>query len=246
MVRAVLVVSFALGLVLARPAAAEVELRMSDVRASAPLGSLARGRLRLWLATHVEICQIDAAKSRPIAGDLVVHLEVGARAAPRITVAAGGKMPRAVASCLARNLRKVAFAELAPALTWDGRLTIDPAGPSIAVAVESLDSALDDFVIRSVMRAALEEPAPCMTAFFTAAPPISAVVVATFDATGVHVAESTADPGGAVACVAQQLAAVRLPADQLRRARLRISLLRPTTEIDPSVPTLTVGPAAKP
>jgi|GEM_PF-5371819 len=218
-------------LVVAGRAVAAPRMQVVDARSSVELDAVARGRLRLWLGTHVEICQIDT-KQRTLAGDLTVHLDVAPKRATKVTVAAAHKMPRSVAACLARSLRGVGFGDLAPRLVWDGTLHLDPDGPSIEVAVESLYSKLDEVVVRSAIVAALEQPAACMTAFFTATPVVSAVVIAKLDADGAHVTESTADPGGAVACVTSLLQPVVWPKDDWHGARLRISLLRPTTATD--------------
>jgi hypothetical protein len=218
-------------LALAGSAAAAPPMWVMEPRSSVALDALARGRLRLWLGTHVEICRIDT-KQRTLTGDLKVHLDVAPRRGTKVTVAATHRMPRAVAACLTRNLRSVRFGELASRLVWDGTLHLDPSGPSIEVAIESLYSKLDEVVVRSAVVAALEQPAACMTRFFTATPVGSAVVIAKLDVDGAHVTESTADPGGAVACVASLLDPLVWPKDQWQGAQLRISLLRPTAEVD--------------
>jgi hypothetical protein len=218
-------------LALAGRAAAAPAMWVVGAKSSVELDALARGRLRLWLGTHVEICRIDA-RSSALKGELKVQIDVAPKRATKVSVISAGRMPKAVAACLARNLREVSFGELAPRLVWDGTLRLDPDGPSIEATVQSLYGKLDDFVVQSVVLAALDQPAECMTRFFTAQPVVSAVLVATFDADGAHVAESTADPGGAVACVASLLAPVAWPDELLRGAKLRIALLRPTTAVD--------------
>lgn len=224
-----------------RAAAAPPAMRVVDVKASTELDALARGRLRLWLGTHVEICVIGT-KPAALKGDLKVHLEVAPRRAVKVSVTAAGPMPKAMATCLARNLRRVTFRELAPALVWDGTLRLDPEGPSIEVTVQSLYGKLEGFVAQSVVLAALDQPAECMAKFFAAQPVISAVVVATIDAGGAHVVESTADPGGAVACVTSLLAPVAWPEQLVRGATLRIALLRPTAEPDDGANVIREGP----
>ena len=216
---------------LAGRAGAAPPMRVMESRASVELDAVARGRLRLWLGTHVEICRIDT-KQRSLTGDLRVHIDAAPKRATKVTVAAAHGMPKAVAACLTRSLRGVGFADLAPRLVWDGTLHLDPEGPSIEVDVESLYSKLDEVVVRSAIVAALEQPAACMTTFYAATPVVSAVVIAKLDADGAHVSESTSDPGGAVACVASLLDPLVWPKDDWQGARLRISLLRPTSAVD--------------
>ena len=213
-------------------------MQVVDAKASVELDPLARGRLRRWLGTHVEICQIDTKLPAPT-GDLKLHLDVAPKRATKVTVTG---TPKPMAGCLTRHLRSVRFADLAPSLVWDGTLHLDPDGPWIEVAVDSMSGRLDAAEVRSAILAALEQPAACMTKFFAATPVLSAVVIAKLDATGAHVTASTADSDDTVACVASLLDPLVWPADQRPDARLRISLLRPTTKTDgaPFVDALTV------
>lgn len=226
-----------------RSMADTLPMRVLDARSSVELDALARGKLRLWLGTHVDICRRNA-RLRELDGSLKIHIDVAPRRAPRVTVAAAGKMPRSVAGCVARDLRGVSFSELAPRLVWDGTLRLDPGGPIIEVNAQSVYGKLYGFEVESVVLAALEQPAECMTQFFAAEPEVSAVVIAKIDADGVHVTESTADPGGAVACVTSLLAPVTWPDEIARGAQLRIALLRPTTEVGEDVLSAEPLPAA--
>lgn len=222
-------------LALASPAAA-APLRVVDAKASVELTPLERGRMRLWLATHVDICQTNTQQAAAH-GDLTVKIDVAPGRAPRVTVGAVHDMPKAMATCLTRDLARVGFGDLAPRFTWTGTLQLDP-DDSIEAKVESLDAKLDDVVVRSTVLAALDPPADCLQRFFTAKPTLSAVLVAKLDATSAQVTEATAGTDGTAACVASLLQGLRWPQGLLHGATLRIWLLRTTTEVDPATPVL--------
>lgn len=234
-------------LALASPAAAAPPaMRTTEWNSSVELDALARGRLRLWLGTQIQICESEA-KQQDLQGALKIHLDI----APKhidVKVTPSGKIKKAVAACLTRNLRKVGFADLAPSFTWDGAFQFDANGPSIEVNVQSLYGKLYGFVAESVVMAAIDQPADCMTKFFTADPVMSAVLIVTFDADGAHVKESTADPGGAVDCVTSLLAPITWPSELLRGAKLRVALLRPTAiePNDASINVITADPPSPP
>lgn len=235
-----------LSFVFAAKAAAAPIAQMSIVtaRSSVELGVWERGHLRMYLEQNGMGCQLTM-KKQALRGELQLRLDVDGEKPVRATIVDTKKLtPAAFAPCLARILKNVQLHKLAPRFQWEGTLRYESLSP-YDVKVESLYGRMYELTMRNVIIAALEQPAACMQRFFTDPRELSAVLLASFsvDEEGklrsLEVKENTAGENQIDACVKSQIAALSFPAGTLTGAKLRISLLRPTTKPpDPDTPTL--------
>ena len=170
---------------------------------------------------------------------------------PKIVATALGK-DRALAKfarCLTRVLADVGMPAAADAYHWQGTVRLDDDAPLVVQKVSWLESGMTEVVLDHVVLAALEQPAACMTAFFTAKEELSATVGATVhvDETGavrsLDVKERTVPPPGFLECVKAQLGKMSFEPGHPFGVELFLAFLRPTTaKPDDNVATFELSP----
>lgn len=213
------------------------ELRLVHPTFPDAMSAYDRGRGRLYLETNSLGC-ILAQKSTP-QGQVTLSFDVrdGKVSHPKATTR--DALARRFARCLPGMLKSVGM-PTAPA-SWRFEATVALGGDYFDVDVSAIEGPVEKLpasarLLRNILVAALETKAPCTDALFAETPAMSYVLLADGSTAGdgafsvSNVRESTSVPPNVVACLAERLEAARFTSPAALEGRLRLLVLRPSTD----------------
>ncbi len=225
------------------------ELRLEHPTFPDAMDAAHRGRVRLTLETNSLGCILT--QKAPPEGRVTLTFEVAGGKLLRPTAKTRDPGARAFARCLPGMLKRVLM-PTAPE-RWRFEATLVLGGDHFDMDIAGVDGPVEKLegggaMLRNILLAALEAPAPCTDALFAEQPPMGYVLGAraTTGDDGVFVVsdvrQSTAVPPAVVQCLAERLATARFTPPAALKGSLRLVVLRPTTEPSDG-PVLMIGPA---